>query len=317
MNVNENGNQEETASQRISNYWDRGDKVGAQFFTRDMLSFLLPEIKIKEITFLDKEIVKEAFRSNITSDHVVKLILEDGSEIGVLQEFQHYHSQEIWERMWEYAVLLKRKHNLTIVPILVDYNKIGQRKNLEPVVWEKRPMLELGLENGTVAIDTFACMVFHINCMMDIEILTNDKPGLWTLLPFTKTQMTPAEMLGAILERLLELKVPEELVERVVNQLGYYLDGMYTPNELEEFNETLRRWEQMSMELKYVGRPWREEGELKKAREAIVEVLEERFGTVDSSLMEKLTAIEDLGLLTSLHRKSVKIASIEEFKKLL
>jgi len=282
-----------------------------------MLNFLLPEIKIKEITFLDKEIVKEAFRSNITSDHVVKLILEDGSEIGVLQEFQHYHSQEIWERMWEYAVLLKRKHNLTIVPILVDYNKIGQRKNLEPVVWEKRPMLELGLENGTVAIDTFTCLVFRINCMMDIEILTNDKPGLWTLLPFTKTQMTPAEMLEAILERLLKLKVPEEQAERVISQLGYYLDGMYTPNELEEFNETLRRWEQMSMELKYVGRPWREEGELKKAREAIVEVLEERFGTVDSSLMEKLTAIEDLGLLTSLHRKSVKIASIEEFERLL
>jgi len=79
------------------------------------------------------------------------------------------------------------------------------------------------------------------------------------------------------------------------------------------------------MELKYVGRPWREEGreegrqegELKSTREAIVEVLEERFGTVDSSVKEKLATKADLELLKSLLRKSVKAASIEEFKKLL
>jgi len=73
----------------------------------------------------------------------------------------------------------------------------------------------------------------------------------------------------------------------------------------------------MSMELKYVGRPWREEGELKSTRDDIVEVLEERFGEIDNSIKEKLAAKEDLELLKSLLRKSVKIASIEEFERLL
>jgi len=50
----------------------------AQHFTEDFIKFLLPGLKIRTVTFLDKDAVKEAFKSEVKSDHVVKILLEDG-----------------------------------------------------------------------------------------------------------------------------------------------------------------------------------------------------------------------------------------------
>lgn len=313
--------EEERAKERLPNYWDLGDKAAAEHFTRDFLKFLLPGLEPREITLLDKESVKETFRSRVVSDHVVKIILADGSSIGILQESQHYHDQYIWERMWEYAVLLKRKHGLTILPILVDYNKEKREAGGEPITWLTRPMMQLGLPGKTVALATFTCLVFKVNRLKDAELLSRDEPGVWPLLPFTRTNMTPSEMAGAIARRLVELKVEQEYIDKILAMLGYYLEGMYSPRELEEFNETLRRWKEMALELKYIGRPWREEGreegKLENAREAIIEVLEERFGAVDDPIKQKLATIEDLGKLKLLHRKSIKVGSLAEFTKLV
>ena len=250
---------------------------------------------------------------------MVKIILADGSSIGVLQEYQHYHDPDIWERMWEYAVLLKRKHGLTILPILVDYNK--EKKEGEPVTWHTRPVMQLGLPGRTVAIATFSCLVFKVNRLRDADLLSRDEPGVWPLLPFTQTNMTPGEMADAIARRLVELRVEQEYIDKILAMLGYYLEGMYSPRELEEFNETLRRWKEMSLELKYIGRPWREEGreegKLESTRENIIEVLEERFGVVDDSLKQKLATIEDLGKLKLLLKKSIKVGSLAEFTRLV
>ncbi|MGI9860617.1 hypothetical protein SDD30_04410 [Moorella naiadis] len=302
---------EERLKERLPNYWDLGDKTAAEHFTRDFLKFLLPGLQPQEVTLLDKEIVKETFRSWVESDQVVKIILADGSSIGVIQEFQRYHDPTIWERLWEYAVLLKRKHGLTILPILVDYNKEKQGGN--PVTWQTRPMMQLGLPETTVTIATFTCLVFKVNSLQDTELLSSDEPGIWPLLPFTRTRMTPGEMVAAIAKRLVELKVAQEYIDKILTMLGYYLEGMYSPQELEEFNETLRRWKEMSLQLKYIGQPWREEGKLEKAREDIIEVLEERFGIVDDSVKQKLAMIEDPGKLKILLRKSIKIGSLAEF----
>ncbi len=311
----ENASTELKAKERLPNYWDLGDKAAATHFTRDFLKFLLPGLEPREVTLLDKENVKETFRSWVESDHVVKIVLGNGSSIGVLQEFQHSHDPNIWERMWEYAVLLKRKHGLTILPILVDYNK--ERTEGKPVTWQTYPMMQLGLPETTVAIATFTCLVFKVNRLKDAELLSSNQPGIWPLLPFTRTQMTPGEMVTAIARRLVALKVEQEYIDKILTMLGYYLEGMYSPQELEEFNETLRRWKEMSLQLKYIGRPWREEGKLESTREAIIEVLEERFGVVDDSIKQKLAMIENLEKLKVLLRKSVKVTDVAELTRLI
>ncbi|MBC7326103.1 MAG: hypothetical protein H5T99_12455, partial [Moorella sp. (in: Bacteria)] len=60
-----------------------------------------------------------------------------------------------------------------------------------------------------------------------------------------------------------------------------------------------------------------EQGQVKAIREDIIDVLSERFGVVKKGIGAKLAAIDDLAVLRSLHRKSIKVESLEEFARLL
>jgi len=58
-------------------------------------------------------------------------------------------------------------------------------------------------------------------------------------------------------------------------------------------------------------------GELRKARESVLEVLEVRFEVVLETIVEAVNQIEDTALLKSLHRQAITIATLEEFQALL
>ncbi|MGQ9532469.1 MAG: Rpn family recombination-promoting nuclease/putative transposase [Desulfotomaculales bacterium] len=59
------------------------------------------------------------------------------------------------------------------------------------------------------------------------------------------------------------------------------------------------------------------EGEIETLRRGIQDVLEERFGRIKRGMGRKLAAIDDPAVLRLLHRKSVKVESLEEFARLL
>jgi len=59
------------------------------------------------------------------------------------------------------------------------------------------------------------------------------------------------------------------------------------------------------------------EGLLEARREAIYEILEERFGEVPEDIKEAVEKITDAKKLSFLHRKSVSVKDIDEFRKLL
>lgn len=54
-----------------------------------------------------------------------------------------------------------------------------------------------------------------------------------------------------------------------------------------------------------------------KGREAILEVLEVRFESVPEMLVESLNQIWDDSVLSSLHRQSITVDSIERFQELV
>ena len=58
-------------------------------------------------------------------------------------------------------------------------------------------------------------------------------------------------------------------------------------------------------------------GKVETLQDAILEVLKERFGGVKNGIGSKLSAIDDPAVLHSLHKKSVKVESLEEFARLL
>ena len=60
-----------------------------------------------------------------------------------------------------------------------------------------------------------------------------------------------------------------------------------------------------------------EQGVLQNAREAVVDILEVRFGNVPQSMVQRIHAMEDLDLLKMLHRKAATVPSLEEFEATL
>jgi hypothetical protein len=56
-----------------------------------------------------------------------------------------------------------------------------------------------------------------------------------------------------------------------------------------------------------------QQGILETSRADLIEVLEERFGTVSQTLRSRLRAITDPDVLKSLHKKAVNTGSLEEF----
>ncbi|HIE13179.1 MAG TPA: hypothetical protein EYP63_07130 [Desulfotomaculum sp.] len=60
-----------------------------------------------------------------------------------------------------------------------------------------------------------------------------------------------------------------------------------------------------------------EKGLEKSRREGIVEVLNERFGVIGPEIAKKLEAVEEVAVLISLHRRSLKVSTLAEFSALL
>ena len=60
-----------------------------------------------------------------------------------------------------------------------------------------------------------------------------------------------------------------------------------------------------------------QQGKIQEAQEAGLDNIEARFEIVPESMAKEVQGIEDLGVLKALHRGSVKVATLDEFKALL
>ncbi len=60
-----------------------------------------------------------------------------------------------------------------------------------------------------------------------------------------------------------------------------------------------------------------EKGELKNARESVIEVLETRFENVPETLTNTLNQINDIQRLKQLHKRAILIESLASFEHLL
>lgn len=100
-----------------------------------------------------------------------------------------------------------------------------------------------------------------------------------------------------------------------------FLDGILALTEKEK--ETIIYNEMKKSEVKEVAyltpfeRIAMEKGMLRKARESVQDVLEEKFGMVPENIQQKLQEIPDNEILRNLHRQAIKASSLEEFSKSL
>jgi len=187
---------------------------------------------------------------------------------------------------------------------MVDYGEIKEPAGIKAVEFVTGTMLQLSLGPDQVDIATFTCLTLRVNLLLDQEVLAGSQPGLLVLLPFTRTRMTPAQMLQAIIRRLGELQVSPEYSSKIITMLAYYLEGKHCEAELAEFNEVLRRWEEMFIQLRYIGKEWREEGRAEGRAEGIrpslAAYLNIRFNFDEKTMAQKLAGLHDLKVLEEL-----------------
>ena len=60
----------------------------------------------------------------------------------------------------------------------------------------------------------------------------------------------------------------------------------------------------------------REEGRLDQARQAVIHVLEARFDFIPNTLSFRISGVTDISILESLHKKAVKVDSLDNFVSL-
>ncbi|MBI4750791.1 MAG: hypothetical protein HY774_20125 [Acidobacteria bacterium] len=60
-----------------------------------------------------------------------------------------------------------------------------------------------------------------------------------------------------------------------------------------------------------------EQGRLKAGRESVLDILEERFGSIPPDVLARIDQINDYSKLKQLHKSAITIASIEAFQNLL
>ena len=60
-----------------------------------------------------------------------------------------------------------------------------------------------------------------------------------------------------------------------------------------------------------------QQGKIQAVREAIFENLEARFEVVPRTVVNRIDKIEELPLLKMLHKKSIVVNSLEQFKEVL
>ncbi|MCD6462680.1 MAG: hypothetical protein J7L52_03145, partial [Thermotogae bacterium] len=90
--------------------------------------------------------------------------------------------------------------------------------------------------------------------------------------------------------------------------------------ELEELEGFVSNMEVEGMFTKLLGSAKEEgriEGLLEAKRQDIYEILEERFGEVPEDIKETVEKIADTKKLSLLHRKSISVKDLDEFRKLL
>ena len=132
--------------------------------------------------------------------------------------------------------------------------------------------------------------------------LSNRLPKILSLLKSLSDKQSGLEYLETILKYLASGtdKVGAEELKNVVTKIFEDKGEHIMPTLAEQ-------WTQQGIQ----------QGKLQNVRESVIENLEARFNVVPRSVVKGIDEIEELSLLKILHKKSVVVGSLEQFKEVM
>ncbi len=306
-------------------------KEAIKEYFEEFLSFFFPcmagQIDFEQgYEFLDKElekIVKDAEVGRRLGDVLVKVFLKNGQEKWLLIhiEVQSYHEVEFAKRMFIYNYRIFDRYGIDVVSLAVLIDKDVRYKPNE----YKRVFCEFELRFRFPVVKL-------IEYRGKEEELSKEKNpfGLFVLAYLREVEA------GRDVRKKLFWKVTlvKMLYERGYSKeevLRFYrfIDWMIElPEELtREFHEEIRKYEEVRG-MEYITTAEKigmekgiqqgiQQGMIEEAREMVIEVLEEKFGVVPISVVEKVKSLNEREVLKNLHRVAIRVSNLEEFKEAL
>jgi hypothetical protein len=218
--------------------------------------------------------------------------LEDGRIVHV--ELQLQHDPSLQERMIEYFLRIKQRHNE--IP-------------LQLILWlgEGKPPYREKVEIGPL---TYKCTIKDIKEINCKSLLESDDPNDNLLAVLCKRKKGFWETLT---ERLMRL--PEDRRKAYIQKLAYLVK---LRRDITLEYETLRKEvTRMPIVIDLEKDPsyikGMEKGLIIEAQELVIEALEERFGSVSEEVKNRIKTIQDRAFLKTLHRFAINVKSLEEF----
>lgn len=312
--------------------YDSPWKEALDLYFEEFIGFFFPKAYRdidwdKGYEFMDKEfqqIVRDAEVGKRLADQLVKVWRKDGKQTLVMVhiEIQSQYESDFAERMFVYNYRIFDRYRLPVATLVVlaDDRPNWRPNNYEYEIWDsemglKFPVVKLldyesqwsMLESST---NPFAVMVMaHLKTQA-----TNGNP-----LSRLQWKLTVAKSLyqrGYSRQDILELfrlitwmmTLPEELEQSFTVEITNYEEEKKMPyiTPLERF--AIERGRQQGIaEGRQEGIA---EGMIEKGRESVIEILETRFDSVPTSLVETINQIENEGVLKILFKRAITIASL-------
>jgi len=313
------------------------DAIEAYF--GEFLDFFFPQIARdidleKGYEFLDKElrrIVKDADIGKRYADVLVKVYLHDGKEEWLLIhiEVQGYFEEGFEERMfvYNYRIFDRYKKEVISLAILADPSPGFRPHRYELTMWGFRHFFEFPVVK----------LIDYREKWKDLEESRN--PFAVVVMAHLKEMETKKDTDSrlfwkiTLVKRLYEKGYGKQDILLLYN----FIDWLICLPDAENinFHDEITKYEEVK-KMPYISTAEKigiekgmqqgiekgiqqgiKEGEIKKAQEAIVEVLETRFETVPIKLIHKIKEIKEEAPLSSLHRKSVLVKDLEEFEDVM
>jgi hypothetical protein len=284
-------------------------------FFRDFLRLTVPDsaprLRSGEATFVDKELFTDwPTGKRRELDLLASVPVEPGElQILVHVEIESRARRGMEQRMWRYYMQIRLRHDLLVLPILVNLRGGRPGVGLE--------VLEEGIDSTPVA---FPYRVLGLSGCQAEDWLARPEPVAWAFAGLMRPgKWSRAQLKIECLRRVASSEVAGREKEVLVNWLKtcVKLSGRNAA-EYERLLELDENKEIRQMETTWLGKA--EARGIKKGkaeavvqmRQAVLEGLERRFGTVPKRVQRRLEAIGSLERLGELVARLPSVESVND-----
>ena len=274
----------------------------ARLSPKDFVQWLCPQFpKIEKVTFVDREF-------ELTYRRVDTLYKVKAKQVGdflLHLEFQATLSDDLSMRLHEYSARIHRALKLPVKTAVVFLDSTSAIKTLEPV-----DRIEVG---GEIVSE------FHYAKIVLPEeywetVIAKGLPAILPLIPFTKIpkgeEKQALSKATEYIENLQDTQIRAELAAVLYLLAGY----SYSETIDEVIKEKLMLDLRQSETYRKMAEMEQRTGEMMKAREALVKILNRLFGQISPELQKQLEVIRSVKRLDTLIDLALASNSLEDFQ---